>query len=101
MQIMVDANGNVVFIIPFPLLRKLQLSERQIWGLFATFSLGTLTIIMSVVRFATIEVIHAWTNVCKLPFYRHAQWSRTVNAVQMFYPWRRWLSRSWLCRYHP
>jgi hypothetical protein len=29
-----------------------------------TFSLGAITIAMSVARFATIEVIHAWTNVC-------------------------------------
>jgi hypothetical protein len=53
-----------VFLLPFPLLHQLQLSRRQIWGLVATFSLGALTIAMSIVRFATIEIIHAWTNVC-------------------------------------
>lgn len=30
-----------------------------------TFSLGAITIIVSVVRFTTIEVIQAWTNVCE------------------------------------
>jgi hypothetical protein len=61
-------------MIPFPLLRKLQLNRRQIWGLVATFSLGTLTIAMSVVRFATIEVIYAWTNVCMLFFNSQRPW---------------------------
>jgi len=53
-----------VFMLPFPLLKELQLNKRQIWGLIATFSLGIITICMSVVRFATIEAIQAWTNVC-------------------------------------
>lgn len=60
-------NSNVfptVCILPFPILHKIQLSRRQIWGLVVTFSLGALTIAMSIARFATIEVIHAWTNVC-------------------------------------
>jgi hypothetical protein len=61
-----DTNKTTVFMIPFPLLHELQLNRRQIWGLVATFSLGIITITMSVVRFATIEVIHAWNNVCKL-----------------------------------
>ncbi|KAB2107707.1 hypothetical protein AG0111_0g4331 [Alternaria gaisen] len=52
-----------IFALPFPLLRSLQLRRRQIWGLVATFSLGAVTIAMSMVRFATIEVIYAWTNV--------------------------------------
>ncbi|KAI4653464.1 hypothetical protein J4E93_001230 [Alternaria ventricosa] len=52
-----------IFALPFPLLRSLQLRRRQIWGLVATFSLGIVTIAMSVLRFATIEVIYAWTNV--------------------------------------
>ena len=56
-----------VFLLPFPLLRELQLSRNQIWGLVATFSLGVITICMSTVRFATIEVIFAWTNVCMWP----------------------------------
>jgi len=54
----------VVFALPFPLLHQLQLRRRQIWGLVLTFSLGAVTIAMSVLRFATVEVIHAWTNVC-------------------------------------
>lgn len=54
-----------VFVLPFPLLYRLQLNRRQIWGLIATFSLGALTISMSIARFTTIEVIYAWTNVCK------------------------------------
>lgn len=58
--------GMIVFALPFPLLRSLQLRRRQIWGLVATFSLGAVTIAMSMVRFATIEVIYAWTNVCRL-----------------------------------
>ncbi|KAJ8117177.1 hypothetical protein OPT61_g1556 [Boeremia exigua] len=53
----------LVCILPFPLLHQLQLNRRQIWGLIVTFSLGAITIIVSVIRFATIEVIKAWTNV--------------------------------------
>lgn len=49
--------------MPFPLLHRLQLNRRQLWGLIVTFSLGALTISVSIARFATIEVIHAWTNV--------------------------------------
>ena len=56
----------IVFALPFPLLHSLQLKRRQIWGLVLTFSLGAVTIAMSVVRFITIEVIYAWTNVCML-----------------------------------
>ncbi|KAI0610722.1 hypothetical protein TUN205_05005 [Pyrenophora tritici-repentis] len=52
-----------IFALPFPLLRQLQLRRRQIWGLVLTFSLGIVTIAMSILRFATIEVIYAWTNV--------------------------------------
>jgi hypothetical protein len=54
-----------VFTLPFPLLHKLQLGRRQIWGLVVTFGLGIITVSVSVVRFATIEVIQAWTNVCE------------------------------------
>ena len=53
-----------VFALPFPLLHQLQLRRRQIWGLVLTFSLGIVTIAMSVLRYATVEVIYAWTNVC-------------------------------------
>ncbi|KAL6407552.1 archaeal flagellin N-terminal-like domain-containing protein [Ilyonectria robusta] len=35
-------------------------------GLVATFSLGIITLAASVVRFATMQAIHAWTNVCML-----------------------------------
>ncbi|KAF1969643.1 archaeal flagellin N-terminal-like domain-containing protein [Bimuria novae-zelandiae CBS 107.79] len=52
-----------IYVLPFPLLYKLQLGRRQKWGLLATFALGAITIAVSIVRFATIEVIHAWTNV--------------------------------------
>lgn len=62
------ADTGIVFILPFPLLHQLQLNRRQIWGLVATFSLGAVTITMSIVRFATIEIIYAWTNVCMWHF---------------------------------
>ncbi|KAE8828224.1 hypothetical protein P3342_008712 [Pyrenophora teres f. teres] len=52
-----------IFALPFPLLHQLQLRRRQIWGLVLTFSLGIVTIAMSVLRYATVEVIYAWTNV--------------------------------------
>ncbi|PVH92586.1 hypothetical protein DM02DRAFT_619851 [Periconia macrospinosa] len=52
-----------IFTLPFPLLHRLQLNRRQLWGLIVTFSLGAITISVSIARFATIEVIHAWTNV--------------------------------------
>lgn len=58
-------HASAVFTLPFPLLYKLQLGKRQIWGLIVTFGLGIITISVSVVRFVTIEVIQAWTNVCE------------------------------------
>lgn len=70
----------IVFALPFPLLRSLQLKRRQIWGLVLTFSLGVLTISMSVVRFATIEVIYAWTNVCMLLFCTYADVQKGTNV---------------------
>jgi hypothetical protein len=66
--IMVHTDFETVFMLPFPLLHQLQLNRRQIWGLVATFSLGAVTIAMSIVRFATIEIIYAWTNVCMWQF---------------------------------
>ncbi|OHE95097.1 archaeal flagellin N-terminal-like domain-containing protein [Colletotrichum orchidophilum] len=53
----------LIFTIPFPLLLGLQLSRRYIIGLVAIFSTGIITIGASVGRFATVEAIHAWTNV--------------------------------------
>ncbi|KAJ4400017.1 hypothetical protein N0V91_008992 [Didymella pomorum] len=53
----------LICVLPFPLLYQLQLNRRQIIGLIATFSLGAVTIAVSVARYATIEVIQAWTNV--------------------------------------
>ncbi|UPX18612.1 uncharacterized protein EKO05_0008906 [Ascochyta rabiei] len=53
----------LISVLPFPMLYQLRLNRRQIWGLVATFSLGAVTIAVSVARFATIEVIQAWTNV--------------------------------------
>lgn len=55
-----------VFSIPFFLLRGLRISRRYMIGLVATFSLGLITVCASVVRFATLQAIHAWTNVCTL-----------------------------------
>ncbi|KAF2139761.1 uncharacterized protein K452DRAFT_352497 [Aplosporella prunicola CBS 121167] len=53
----------LVFCLPFPLIRKLQLRQRQLAGLTVTFALGALTMAASVARFATIQVIHSWNNV--------------------------------------
>ena len=54
----------VVFAIPFPLLKGLQVKKRFMVGLIATFGSGMVTVAASVSRFATIQSIHAWTNVC-------------------------------------
>ncbi|KAH6974972.1 archaeal flagellin N-terminal-like domain-containing protein [Ilyonectria sp. MPI-CAGE-AT-0026] len=53
----------LIFSIPFYLLRGLRISRRYMIGLVATFSLGIITLAASVVRFATMQAIHAWTNV--------------------------------------
>ncbi|KAK2008215.1 archaeal flagellin N-terminal-like domain-containing protein [Colletotrichum eremochloae] len=53
----------LIFIIPFPLLFRLQLSKKYIIGLVATFSTGIITLGTSAGRFATVESIKAWTNV--------------------------------------
>ncbi|CAG9972553.1 unnamed protein product [Clonostachys byssicola] len=51
------------FSIPFFLLPGLRINKRYLIGLIVTFSLGAVTVAASVVRFATMQVIHAWTNV--------------------------------------
>ena len=57
----------VVFSLPFPLLKGLQLKPRYIAGVAAIFSAGIITVAASVSRFATVEVIHNWPNVCRFP----------------------------------
>ncbi|CAH0050900.1 unnamed protein product [Clonostachys solani] len=51
------------FSIPFFLLPGLRIDKRYLIGLIVTFSLGGVTVAASVVRFATMQAIHAWTNV--------------------------------------
>ncbi|KAH7208600.1 archaeal flagellin N-terminal-like domain-containing protein [Fusarium oxysporum] len=53
----------LVFALPFPLLFGLQLSRRYKAGLVAIFASGLITLGASIGRFATVEAIHAWTNV--------------------------------------
>lgn len=55
----------IVFTLPFPLLFGLQISKRYMAGLVAIFASGLITLGASIARFATVESIHAWTNVCK------------------------------------
>ncbi|KAJ4258997.1 hypothetical protein NW762_008085 [Fusarium torreyae] len=52
-----------VFALPFPLLFGLQLSKRYKIGLVAIFASGLITVGANIARFATVEAIHAWTNV--------------------------------------
>ncbi|KAF4956897.1 hypothetical protein FGADI_3500 [Fusarium gaditjirri] len=53
----------LIFALPFPLLFGLQLSRRYKVGLVAIFASGLITLGASIGRFATVEAIHAWTNV--------------------------------------
>lgn len=55
----------IVFALPFPLLFGLQVSKRYMAGLIAIFASGLITVGASIARFATVDTIHAWTNVCK------------------------------------
>ncbi|RSL84251.1 hypothetical protein CEP52_016493 [Fusarium oligoseptatum] len=52
-----------LFALPFPLLFGLQVSKRYMAGLVAIFASGLITVGASVARFATVDTIHAWTNV--------------------------------------
>lgn len=45
----------IILVLPFPLLLKLELNRRQIVGLFVTFGLGVITIIVSVFRYITVR----------------------------------------------
>lgn len=47
-------SANLVFILPFFLLRKLQVSRRQLWGLISIFGLGGIAILMSVARIVAL-----------------------------------------------
>lgn len=60
------ANMATVFSLPFPILWGLRVTRTNMIGLVATFCSGLITVATSVSRYATIESIHAWTNVCKL-----------------------------------
>ncbi|KAI8654558.1 hypothetical protein NCS57_01202300 [Fusarium keratoplasticum] len=53
----------LVFALPFPLLFGLQVSKRYMAGLIAIFASGLITVGASIARFATVDTIHAWTNV--------------------------------------
>ncbi|RSL56935.1 hypothetical protein BHE90_015640 [Fusarium euwallaceae] len=53
----------LVFALPFPLLFGLQVSKRYMAGLVAIFASGLITVGASIARFATVDTIHAWTNV--------------------------------------
>ncbi|KAM0552368.1 hypothetical protein ACHAPJ_007928 [Fusarium lateritium] len=53
----------LVFALPFPLLFGLRLSKRYKIGLVAIFASGLITVGANIARFATVEAIHAWTNV--------------------------------------
>lgn len=52
------STGLIVFILPFFLLPNLQLRHRQKLSVFGIFSLGLITIIMSVTRFAIFISVH-------------------------------------------
>ena len=49
-----------VFLLPFPLIRVLELKRRQRNGLIITFALGILTIIVSATRFIRIQTGTDW-----------------------------------------
>lgn len=54
----------LIFSIPFPMLRGLQVKKRFMIGLIATFGSGMVTVAASVSRFTIISVIQeGWTNV--------------------------------------
>lgn len=88
-----ESDQAAVFGLPFPLLHSLQLQRRQIWGLIVTFCLGAVTIAMSVIRFVTIEVIYAWTNVCMSSYSgrsRAAKRSPALTHLQLCFQWLSW-----------
>lgn len=58
---------STVFFLPFPLLRKLQLGRRQILGLFVTFTLGTITMAVSIGRFVSVQTTNTFNPLCKIP----------------------------------
>lgn len=55
----------LILILPFPLLSKLVLSRRQIAGLAVTFGLGAITIVVSILRFASV-MNHQFLPLCEL-----------------------------------
>jgi hypothetical protein len=54
----------LIFALPFPLLRQLALNRRQVFGLFVTFGLGILIIVVSICRFVTVRQ-HKFLPLCK------------------------------------
>jgi hypothetical protein len=54
---------DLVFVLPFPLLRHLHLNRNQIYGLLLTFALGLATIAVNLARFITIQIGNNWNAV--------------------------------------
>jgi hypothetical protein len=67
MSIVPSYQADIVFILPFFLLRYLHISRRQFWGLVSIFSLGGIAITISIARVvvlafsATITEVAVWT----------------------------------------
>jgi hypothetical protein len=55
--------SNVVFVIPFFLLRKIDVTPRQLWGLIFLFSFGGIAILVSIARIVALVVSATTTQV--------------------------------------
>lgn len=56
-------NLQIVFILPFFLLRYIRISSPQFWGLISIFGLGALAILMSIARIIALAVSATTTQV--------------------------------------
>lgn len=51
--------------LPFPLLRKLDLTKRQIVGLAVNFGLGAVTMLVSILKYVSVQH-HQFLSLCEL-----------------------------------
>ena len=79
-----------VFCLPFPLLRVLELRRRQRYGLILTFTLGIITIIVSLCRFIRIQTGSDWDRV-----YVWSMSEMCISIIVVSMPALKYLLRYW------
>ena len=86
-----DTNSPMpVFILPFPLLRVLDLKRGQRYGLILTFTLGAITLAVSLTRFVRIQTKTDWDRI-----YIWSEVEMAIAIIVVSIPALKYLLRYW------